>query len=195
MAEISWPKSATPQEFTLSRYTKVFRGTSVFSKSGQNIDMLNDRWKVSCSIGVRNPEDSFELEAFVNSLRSGSGIVLCHHFARPYIRGVLTNPLTQTIAKGAQQINITCESGNYLKAGDMLGVGDQLFQVAFDCSTNTSTLAVPLTMRSRKLVSAGFNVITSEPTGKFRLASTASITFGPGGVIMGTSLELVEVVT
>lgn len=194
MAEITWPSSATPYEFTLSRYTKVFRGSSVFGKSGQNIDMLNDRWMLSCSIGIKDSDDSAELEAFVNSLRSGSGVVRCHHFVRPVIRGVLTNPVTQTTAKGAQQLNITCAVGNYLKAGDMLGVGDQLFQVSIDCSTSTTTLTVPVTMRSRKTVSAGLQVITSQPTGKFRLASAASTTFGPGGVMMGTTLELVEVV-
>lgn len=194
MADISWPSSATPYEFTLSRYTKVFRGTSVFGKSGQNIDMLNDRWVISCSIGIRDADDSAELEAFVNSLRSGSGVLRCHHFARPVIRGVLTDTVTQAIAKGAQQLSITCAAGNYLKAGDMLGIGDQLFQVALDCSTATTTLTVPVTMRSRVAISAGLSVITSEPAGKFRLASAASTSFGPGGVMMGTTLELVEVV-
>ena len=194
MAEIAWPSSATPYEFTLSRYTKVFRGTSVFGKSGQNIDMLNDRWMVSCSIGIREADDSAELEAFVNSLRSGSGIVRCHHFSRPVIRGVLTNPVTQAIAKGAQQLSITCAVGNYLKAGDMLGVDDQLFQVALDCSTATTTLTAPVTMRSRKGIGAGLQIITSEPTGKFRLAAEASTSFGPGGVMMGTTLELIEFV-
>jgi len=194
MAELSWPSIATPSEFTLSRYAKVFRGTSVFGKTGQNIDMLNDRWKISCSIGVRSYDDSAELEAFVNSLRSGSGIVRCHHFARPVIRGVLTNPTTAAIAKGSQTLTLNCAAGNHLKAGDMLGIGELLFQVALDCETSTTTLSVPVTMRSRKAFSAGLTVVTSEPTGKFRLASAASTSFGPGGVIMGTTLELVEVV-
>jgi hypothetical protein len=194
MVELSWPSVATPSEFTLSRYAKVFRGTSAFGKSGQNIDMLNDRWKVTCSVSVRSYDDSAELEAFVNRLRSGSGIVRCHHFARPVIRGVLTNPTTAAIAKGSQTLTLNCAAGNNLKAGDMLGVGDQLFQVALDCKTDTTTLSVPVTMRSRKAVSAGLAIITSEPTGKFRLASAASTSFGPGGVIMGTTLNLVEVV-
>jgi hypothetical protein len=194
MAELTWPSVAVPSKFTLSRYTKVFRSISAFGKSGQNIDMLNDRWQISCEIGIRSKDDSAELEAFVNSLRSGVGIVRCHHFKRPVIRGVLTNPTTAAIAKGAQALTINCTAGNYLKAGDMLGVGDLLFQVALDCSTTTSTLSVPVTMRSRKAIASGLSVVVSEPTAKFRLRSEASTSFGPGGVIMGTTLEFVEVI-
>lgn len=195
MAELSWPSVATPYEFTLSRYTKVFRGTSAFGRSGQNIDMLNDRWKISCSIGIRSRDDGAELEAFVNSLRSGAGVVRCHHFGRPTVRGVITNPTSGSIAKGAQSLTINCAAGDYLKAGDMLGVGGLLFQVALDCSTSTGVIVAPVTMRSRQALSAGLSVTTSQPTAKFRLASAASTSFGPGGVTMGTTLELVEVVT
>lgn len=195
MANLVWPSSAIPYEFTLSRYTKVFRGSSVFGKSGQNIDTLNDRWKVSCSIGIRDLEQGAEVEAFVNSLRGGAGIVECHHFSRPSIRGVLTNPTTQTTAKGQAVINLNCAAGNFLKAGDMLGIGDQLFQVALDCTAVGSTISVPVVMRNRKAIAAGLAVVTSQPTAKFRLVSAAATTFGPGGVIMATSLELVEAVT
>lgn len=192
MAEISWPFSATPSEFTLARSTKVFRGTSVFGRSGQNLDFLNDRWTLSCTIDIRDKDEGAELEAFINSLRSGAGIVLCHHFARPEIAGVLTNPLTQALSIGSQNLRINCAIGDYLKAGDMLGVGDQLFQVALDCTNTTGVLTVPITLRNRRAIAEGLTVITSRPTAKFRLSSAVAATFGPGGVIMSTSLELVE---
>ena len=150
---------------------------------------------VSCSIGIRDKDDGAELEAFVNSLRSGSAILRCHHFGRPAIRGVLTNPTTAAIVKGVQNLTINCAAGNYLKAGDMLGIGDQLFQVALDCSTVTTTLSVPITMRNRLDIAAGLTVTTTQPTAKFRATPGASTSFGPGGVMMSTTLELVEVVT
>lgn len=193
MAEIAWPASATPFEFTLGRYTKVFRGTSAFGKSGQNIDTLNDRWKISCSIGIRDKEEGAELEAFINSLRSGAGVVRCHHFGRPTIRGVLTNATTTATAKGAQVLTFDCTAGDYLKAGDMLGVGDQLFEVALDSNSVGTTINATVTLRSRKSVATGLLVQTSQPTGKFRLSNAASTSFGPGGVTMGVDLEFVEV--
>jgi hypothetical protein len=194
MSDIAWPSEAVPYEFSLKRYTKVFRATSVFGKTGQNIDMLNDRWMVSCSIGIRSKEDSAALEAFVNSLRSGSGVVLCHHFSRPEIRGVLTNPTTQATLKGSQILVLNAQPGDNLKAGDMLGVGTQLYQVVIDCSTTTNTLTVPIILRLRSNIPAGLSVVTSKPAARFRLSSEASTTFGPGGSIMGTTLEFVEVV-
>jgi hypothetical protein len=107
---------------------------------------------------------------------------------------VLTNPTTQAISKGSETLILNVQPGNYLKAGDMLGVGTQLYQVVLDCSTTTNTLVAPVILRPRADISAGLSVITSEPTGRFRLSSEASTTFGPGGAIMGTTLELVEVV-
>ena len=157
MAELAWPLVATPYEFTLSRYTKVFRGSSAFGKSGQNVDTLNDRWMVSCSIGIRNKDDGAELEAFVNSLRSGSAIIRCPHFGRPTIRGVLTNPTTAAIAKGAQNLTINCAAGNYLKAGDMLGIGDQLFQVALDCQPTVKRASTATYIDGGVLKYAGVN--------------------------------------
>jgi len=194
MSDITWPTVAVPYEFSLKRYTKVFRATSVFGKTGQNIDMLNDRWMVSCSIGIRSKEDAPALEAFVNSLRSGAGVVLCHHFTRPTIRGLLTNPTTRATPQGSENLSLNVQPGDNLKAGDMLGVGTQLYQVVLDCSTTTSILTVPVILRSRVDIAAGLPVTTLEPKGRFRLSSEASTSFGPGGVIMGTTLELVEVV-
>ena len=193
MANIAWPDCAIPYDFTLSRYTKVFRGTSIFGKSGQSVDTLNDRWLAKCSISLRDKDASAELEAFVNKLRGGGAVVLCPHFARPVIGGVLTNPTTQALGAGAQTLVLNCTAGDYLKAGDMLGIGEQLFQVAFDCSASGASISVPVTMRSRKPIAANTAVITSYPTGKFRLSSVASTTFSPGGITMGTDLELVEV--
>lgn len=194
MSVVAWPETCIPYEFTLSRYTKVFRGTSAYGKSGQNVDMLNDRWKISCTIGLRSADDSPELEAFVNGLRSGASTTTCYHFKRPYIRGVLTNPLTQTMSKGAQNLSITCAIGDYLKAGDMLGINDQLFQVALDCTSTTTTLTVPVTLRSRDDIVAGLSVTTVKPTGNFRLLGTASTSYSPSAVIMDTTLEFVEVI-
>lgn len=194
MANIAWPDSAIPSDFTLSRYTKVFRGTSLFGKSGQNLDTVNDRWLAKCSISIRDRDAAAELEAFVNKLRGGSAVVLCYHFARPVISGVLTNPTTIAMAMGVQNLTLNCAAGDYLKAGDMLGIGDQLFQTAFDCAASGTTITVPLTMRSRKPIAGSVAVTTVQPTGKFRLVGVGSTTFSPGGITMGTELELVEVI-
>lgn len=195
MSNIIWPQTLIPSEFSLRRYTKVFRSKSIFSQSGQNTDTLNDRWLASVTIASRDNSEASKLEAFIANLRNGANTVELYHFSRPTITGTMSGTITaNSAALGSQTLSIATQTGTTLKAGDMLGVSGLLVQVAFDCEAVNGIIDIPLTMRLRKPVSVGTTVIKSNPTAKFHANGQTSTSFGPGGRIMGVSFDLLEVI-
>ena len=194
MFDVQWPEFATPASFSLTKHTRAFSNVAGYSKKGQNVDILNDRWKVTLGISMRNRETAPRLEAFVNGLRRGISTVRLYHFGRQQILGTLTNPETLVTPRGSQTLNLQVQVGDFVKAGDMLGVGDQLFQVAFDAVATTTSLAVTLNSRVRLDIPSGIAVQTSQPTARFRVVGNPATSYGPGGVMLGLSLEFVEVI-
>lgn len=195
MANIAWPDQAIPSEFSLTRYTKVLRNKSMFGHTGQNIDLLNDRWLASVSLATKSKEDAGVIESFVNNFRSGANTVQIYHFSRPEISGRLSTPtLYSNITLGSESINIAAQAGDSLKAGDMLGIAGLLLQVAFDCQAAGGVLTATLTHRVRKSVSSGTAVQIEKPTGKFRLIGKGSSSYGPGGIIIASTYEFAEVI-
>lgn len=193
MANFAWPDYALPRDFTLSQYTNVVRNIAIFGKKGQNIDLLNDRWIASVQIAARDSEVSPLLESFVNKLKAGANTVELYHFARPTISGELLSDLVSNyIAKGSDILYATVATGSTLKAGDMLGVNGMLMQVALDCEAISNLIEIPLTMRIRKTVNAGTPITTVQPTAKFRLNDLVSTTYGPNATIRGLELNLLE---
>lgn len=194
MANLAWPSELIPFEFTLARFTKVFRGKSVFGRSGQNLDTLNDRWTVSMSCSAKNSSVAASIEAFIANMRNGANTVDIYHFARPSVSGSLTGvPSAFSTGQGSQVLTVSAPNGSALKSGDMLSVGGMLNQVSEDCTASAGSLTIPLVMRLRKPVSAGEAVILDKPTARFRLAESISPTYGPGGYIMSMGLNFVEV--
>lgn len=193
MANVVWPSELYPSEFSLKRYTKVFRGKSIYTQKGQTYNMLNDRWLCSLSIPAKSFEESGSIEAFVNSLRGGANTVSLWHMQRPNIAGSIgSNPTCQAASIGATTLVLNVPIGSKLYAGDMLGISDQLLEVALDCQTASTTLSVQIVGRTRKVINSGTSVITSAPSVRFRLVGNASSTYGPGGRIIGQSFDFAE---
>lgn len=193
MANITWPSDLYPSEFSLKRYTKVFRGNSNYTQKGQTYNLLNDRWLCSLSIPSKDAASAGKVDALMNSLRAGANTVSLWHMQRPNIFGSIgTSPTCQAASIGSSTISLTVPAGSSLYAGDMLGISGQLLQVAFDCTTATTTLAVILVGRTRKAIAGGSAVTTASPTVQFRLIGSASSTYGPGGRIIGQTLEFAE---
>lgn len=191
MANITWPSDLYPSEFSLKRYTKVFRGNSNYTQKGQTYNLLNDRWLCSLSIPSKDAASAGKVDALMNSLRAGANTVSLWHMQRPNILGSIgASPTCQSAPIGSSTISLTVPAGSRLYAGDMLGISGQLLQVAFDCTTATTTLIVTLVGRTRKVTSG--SVTTASPTAQFRLIGTASSTYGPGGRIIGQTLEFAE---
>jgi hypothetical protein len=85
------------------------------------------------------------------------------------------------------------EPGATVKAGDMLGVGSQLFQVRTDAAANDAGLMTVQTVnRTRVSLTSGAAVVWDRPTATFAVQDQSSaFNFGPGA--MGpSSFRLVE---
>lgn len=193
MANLTWPSVAIPRDFVLSQYSKVIRNSAIFGRSGQNIDLLNDRWLVGLQISAKYSDEASVLESFVNKLKAGANTVEIYHFGRPTVAGTLLSDLVVTSAtQGTEILTATVATGSTLKAGDMLGVGGLLVQVALDCVSVSNQILIPMTMRLRKSVNSGTVIVTSQPTARFRLKDSTSVTYGPNATIQGLGLDFAE---
>lgn len=80
-----------------------------------------------------------------------------------------------------------------LKAGDMIGVDGQLFQVKDDCTANSSgVLTVPLVNRSRRSITSGASVLWDKPTAEFYMMDPRSRSVYTPGFGGSQTIELVE---
>jgi hypothetical protein len=197
MPNLLWPSYAIPSSFDIKRYAKTIRSMSVFGRVGQNFDLVNDRWIVEVSISIRDAAIGAQIEAFVNYMRNGANTVEIYHFYRKKPLGsMLGTPVTNGVTpQGSDAISIQAVAAETLLAGDMIGINNQLFQVAFNCAANGSgIISVPIVGRVRESIPDDAIVVLQSPTARFRLSQEGSVTFGRGGHMEKTSLMFCEVI-
>jgi hypothetical protein len=146
--------------------------------------MLNDRWLLSVELPEAAPADARWREAWVGSMRGQVNWVALHHFQHPYPAGTArgTMLVNGAVAQGASAIaidGISPATGTLL-AGDMLGVGSQLFMVAADVTASGGAATVSLVNRVRTAIADNAAVTWSKPTALFRLLSSSSVRYTPG---------------
>jgi hypothetical protein len=195
VSTIALPSWFKPDGFSLRLSTTQRVHSSPFGGSEQAVDLLNDRWIASVSIPPRLHNDASDVEAFVASMRGMTNTVNLYHFVRKVPRGTLRgSPLVNNITQGSSNLYLFAVAGQTLLAGDMVGAGGLLFQVASDCVTNgVGDLIVPVVNRVRKTLPALTPVIWDKPTAPFRLMSTPSVQYVPG-YAEGVSLDFAEVI-
>jgi hypothetical protein len=107
-----------------------------------------------------------EGEAFFARLAGGVDRVLVPYWMRQVPRGTMRGTPTLAIpaARGDLSLTLTVAAGSTLLAGDMLGLGGQLFQVFQSCTATGALLVVPLVNRVRATIAAGSAVTWQTPT-------------------------------
>ena len=137
MSVITLPAAFQPTTCQLSLRTNQRVTASPFGGSEQAIDLLNDRWVMTCELPPRLMRDGGWLEAFIGQMRGQTNTTRVHHFARPYPLGTVRGTLTLSAAanQGARSLSVTgcVPSTGTLLAGDMLEVGGLLVMVGADC--------------------------------------------------------------
>lgn len=197
MSLITLPAAFRPRSCQLNLSTNQRVNAAPFGGSEQAIDLLNDRWLLTCELPADRLDAAAWREAFIGSLRGQVNTVNLWHFTRPVPagtgRGTLT--LAANAAQGAASIMVTgCyPATGTLLAGDMLGLGGLLLMVAADCTAVAGNLTVPLANRLRSAQTAGAAVSWSKPTAPFRLLSTSGVLYEPG-VANPTSFDFGEAV-
>lgn len=184
MSTIALPPGFCPNAFSLMLNTVQRASSSPFGGSEQVVDLLNDRWAVSMSAPARRSGDAAMVEAFIASLRGMTNTVNLYHFARPVPRGTMRGtPTCYAMLQGADAISIGGAAvGSTLLAGDMIGVGGMLLQLAAGGVANGGGEfgLLPLVNRVRKFVPDNAAVTWDRPTAPFRLASSAAVQYVPG---------------
>ncbi|MNL18904.1 hypothetical protein D3C87_1400760 [compost metagenome] len=146
------------------------------------IDLLNDRWLISLSLPNRKFADAAVIEAFIASLRGMTNTVALYHWVRKVPRGTMRGaPTVAAASAGTGSLTITTTVGATLLAGDMIGVGGLLLQVATDATADgAGAMVVSIVNRLRTAVAGGTAVVWDRPTAPFRLASPSAIQYIPG---------------
>lgn len=110
------------------------------------------------------------VEAFIAAMRGQTNTVALYHFARTAPRGTLASG-TASGSQGAS--SITVSGSGTLLAGDMLGAGGLLLQVAADVTLSGSG-TVSIVNRLRSALS-GAAITLTQPTANFRLTNAPAV--------------------
>lgn len=182
MALITLPTWFKPRACSLVQSTNQRVNASPFGGSEQAIDLLNDRWLMTCELTASKRDAAAAIEAFINSMRGQTNTVALYHFARQNVRGTIAGAktLSASAAQGASSISITATTGTTLLAGDMIGVGGLLLMVAADATASAGVMSVSITNRLRVALSSGAAVTTSKPTSTFRMLGNSGVSYVPG---------------
>jgi len=185
MSTVTLPADFVPRSCSLMLQTNQRVNASPFGGSEQAVDLLNDRWLLKCELSECKAAQGAWIEAFIASMRGQVNTAALYHFARSAPRGTVRGTLTlgASASQGASSIRLSgCSpTTGTLLAGDMLGVGGLLLQVASDCTASGGTItSVPLVNRLRTALSSGESVTWNAPTAPFRLLSTSGVEYGQG---------------
>lgn len=200
MTTFAWPTSNAFRVENVSVYLRPNTREFVSQYTGgfQGFDLLGERWVMTGRLPIASSDDGALREAYFNRLR-GVHFVSAHHFRRPVPRGTQRGVpvLSNNVAQGASALPISGGTpGATFEAGDMLGVGGELFQVAEAVAFNGSGLATIQTVnRVRPLagLAAGTAVVWDRPTAVWRLTSPVAVLHQPGAWCEALDLQFVQV--
>lgn len=188
------PQVLIPQvgSFALQKSGVQFR--SPFGGSTQSIEFPSERWMVDFQTPPRKSAAAGALEAIANQMAGGVNRIRVYHAARRMPAGTMrgTPTLQAPAVRGAMQIAVTVAPGATLMAGDMLGLGAHLLQVAQDCQAVGTLLTVPLVNRIREPVASGAAIVWDRPTALFVCPATVNPVVHRPGSIESASMYLEE---
>lgn len=193
MAIWDLPASLMPQHMEWRSLKAGVQFRSPFDGSTEGIEFPGERWAVSLTLPPRRAAAGGEAEAFFARLAGGVERLRLWHVQRPQPRGTMRGSptLQASVSRGALSLQIA--TTGTLEAGDMFGVGGQLFQAFQACTPSGGVLTVPLVQRVRAALTAGAAVTWDKPTALFIVpAMSSGAAFSPG-VMAGLAADLQEV--
>lgn len=184
MSLITLPATFKPRacKLILATNQRVFAAPQ--GGSEQAVDLLNDRWFMTCELPEAKPANGRWREAFIESMRGQVNWVALYHFMHRQPAGTArgSQTLNASAAQGAASVVITGVSpstGTYL-AGDLIGIDNLLLRVSTDCTAVAGVITVPLANRLRRALSSSAAVTWDKPTALFRLLSSGGVDYSPG---------------
>lgn len=195
MSTINWPSDIVVEG---ADYSIEYDVQLNVARSGsiETYGLPGARWVVT--ITFPNDYETLtrpRIEALIASLRGGARDLSMGHLSRKTPNGTLTGSPTvgTATAKGDNTIALANCNGT-LKAGDMIGVGTELFMVEEDATPVASAMTVKVSPAVRSINSVGTSVVWNNPKILWIPRSNVAgpFPFQGGNLRPGFSLELVE---
>ena len=174
-----WPSDWTLERCSIMLDPNVRGFSSQYTKSFIAVDLIGEALVMTGRLSRARLADGGSREAFFNRLR-GAHYVSAWHFARPQPIGTQRGAptLSNDVLQGASVLPLQgLTNGNTYKAGDMLGVGGQLFQVADDVLVSGTTANVNTANRARADIAIGSLVTWDKPTANWRIAEVVAVPY------------------
>ena len=175
----AWPAAWNLEEFSFTLDPNVAGFSSQYTKSFAGIDLIGEAFVMTGRLARARLEDGGAREAYFNRLR-GVHYISAWHLVRPQPIGTQRGAptLSANVAQGASVLPLQgLTDGNTYRAGDMLGVSTQLFQVADDVLISGTTANVNVVNRARKALTSGNAVVWDKPVANWRLTDPARVAY------------------
>jgi hypothetical protein len=200
MADIDWPAHLEPEQATIGMRSANLQHRSPYGGASQTWDMLGDRMVLSLTMPGASLLDALhyagEIESLLWRLTARGDRVRCWHFARPEPLGTLRGaPLLQVGASTgtAALVLATGQPGATLLAGDMIGVGSQLFMAAANATAaGDGLMTVQTVQRARKTIAGGTPVVWQRPRALFVAGGASADVHYAERWQDGAAVELIE---
>ncbi len=197
MTTIALPTNFSVTNFSLEQFAAVRKNASLLGGTGQQIDLLQDRWYVSLSIAAKSYSNAAAIEAWIANLRNGANYVNIYHMVRPTPRGTVAQNgnAVGTNAIGSATLAVTgMTPAGTLLAGDMIQCNGLLLMVSTDITLNGSGAGtIALVNRLRVACSGGQAVTWNRPAVPFTVIGRPAMVYG-ADYAQPLQMEFMEVI-
>lgn len=194
MATVSWPGF----QLAAFDYSVAFDVQIVTTRNGRiyTYGLPGARWSASLSFpdqteGMYRPA----IEAFIVSLEGGANRLSMGHLGRKLPNGTMrgTPVLNGAVIAGAKQLTLSAVTGT-LKAGDFIGLPNQLLMVTADAAPTGGNMVVQIRPALFSGYANGTAITWNAPTTLWipQNSTAGPFPFLPGQSRPGFSIDLVE---
>jgi hypothetical protein len=196
MSTTDWPAALRPSQAQWQLVKSGAQFASPFNGTLQAVDYLAERWAVSLTLPpARNAGAT---AALLNWLSGGVNRVRVWHSANggmPSGTIIGTPVLNAAVGRGDTALVLSaCGVGTTLLAGDYIGVGGHLLQIAADATANGGGfMAISTINRVRSTIAYAAAVTYYRPTAEFVMPAMQAGPVLDPGASQPVALDLVEV--
>ena len=192
MTTFAWPDALTPQSVSWGIHKAAVQFRSPMGGSVQSVEFPASYWYMSITLPQAKMRNGGAAEAFFSRLAGGVERVLVPYWPRRIPAGTMRGAPVLAAAAGRGDLVLVVTANGTLRAGDMIGVGAQVFQCVTDCADVAGTLTVPLVNRVRGPMAAGTAVVWNTPTVLCLVPSVTSTAVYAPGMQGGIAVDLEE---
>lgn len=171
MSTFAWPAGLLPQTVSWGIQKSATQSRSPMAGSVESIEFPGQFWRCSITLPERSIANGGAASAFFERIAGGAERVLVPYWPRLLPSGTMRASPTLSAPAVRGELSLSISTSGSLLAGDMIGVGAQVFRVLADSFASGGVLVVPLVNRVRGPIAAGQPVIWNSPTGLFLMPS------------------------